>query len=572
MIDRGRPVWAFKTDARRDVDEYSPPWCDFASFFSSRVDCDRTYLLAIDQESNSREEWTVGQWRNAVYQVADRLTAQHGVKAGDNVATLAGNSAEALALAFAVWLVGACLVPLDAHEKDDRHEDILQGSGARWIGVGSGTELISRAREHKSAETIFVSDLLSAQHREYLVPPLDKTKPPLDAPALRIYTSGTSGEPKSVVLSMRSILLNCASMQEAFGWTATTRVLTVLPINHVNGLLINCFLPWFAGGSTVLLDKFRSSSFWSVASNTLATSSSLVPTVLEFLLAHEFESRPETFLEEVISGSGPLRPETASAFEQRFGMPVRQIYGLSETTAVLTVTPPRAAGHLEPEFRKSVGTVVPHAQVKVVDSNGRICDEGESGEIVARGGMLMAGYADNDTANIAAFKGGWFHTGDRGHWQRGPDTKVWFFVDGRIRETILRGGLTIAPHTIDAVVESHPRVRRAAAIPFANRWYGEEIAVFVVANGHLEGTELLDWCAERLDRQMCPKVVIFGNEMPLTSTGKPRRGLLAEQLSQQLTVYWDSAFRYPATHSASESSSQSKPAESSETNNDGFRD
>jgi long-chain acyl-CoA synthetase len=524
--------------ARRDIDAYSPPWADFAAFFRSRKDDDRTFLIAVSRGQGTRAEWSVGQWRNAVYNVADQLI-RHGVRAGDSVAVLAHNSAETLALTFAVWLLGGCLVPLDPRDGDERHEEILQECGARWIGVDSGVESVARARRHASADVIVVSGLMSTQRRE---------RPsviggPLDAPALRMHSSGTSGRPKAIVIPMRSILLNCHAMQEAFGWTPETRVLTVLPISHANGLLINSFLPWFVGGSTVLVDKFRGSTFWPIAAETRATTSSIVPTVLEYLLAGDAGDHPAPLMKEVISGSGPLRSTAASEFEQRFGMPVRQLYGLSETTAVLTATPPRTGGYLEPRLRKSIGTAVPHAQVDVVDSDGIPCGQGVRGEIVARGGMLMTGYANNDAANAEAFSGGWFHTGDRGYWECAADGKIWYFLEGRLKESIVRGGLNIAPQLIDEVVATHPLVQSAAAVPFANRWQGEEIAVFVIASGDLTEAELLAWCAERLEPHMCPKVVIFGSEMPSTSVGKIRRSALTQQLAGELARFWETSFR-----------------------------
>lgn len=535
-------AWAYPTTARNDVDGFEPPWADFSSFFASRPGSD-TYLIAVNEGSSQRSEWSTDQWRTAVNALADRLHSRHGVGVGDHMATLAGNTPEALAMAFAVWLLGACLIPLDPNDSDDRHQEILQHSGARWIGVDPGERHALRARNHSTVETILISDILTDPRHPPRAAGTVLPAASLDTPALRIHTSGTTGNPKIIVLTMRGILLNCAAMQEAFGWGPSTRVLTVLPINHVNGLLINNFLAWYAGGSTVLWEKFRSPTFWSVAEETQATTSSLVPTILEFLLAEEPGDRPEHFFEEVISGSGPLRLETASEFERRFGVPVRQLYGLSETSAVLTVTPTGGTGALESRLRGSVGTVVPHAEVEVVREDGFRCGEGESGEIVARGGMIMAGYAGDDGANATAFKDGWFHTGDRGHWRHGPDGKAWFFVEGRIRESILRGGLTIAPQTIDAVAASHPRVLKAAAFPFANRWYGEEIGLFVIADGDLSEAEILDWCAQRLDRPMCPKLAIFGSEMPLTRTGKLRRGVLAEQLAHQLTAHWNDSFR-----------------------------
>ncbi|WP_426247646.1 class I adenylate-forming enzyme family protein [Nocardioides sp. LHG3406-4] len=528
--------------ARRDVDAYRPPWTDFGDFLQQRQDAGRPYLVTVDEEGRPGRQWTVAQWQDLVTRVADRLVAEHGLGPGDHLATLAGNTPEGLAFAFGAWLVGACVVPLDPTESDERHAHALRECGARLVGVDADPMLSRRTEQHPGVVAVRIADLLDAPHQETRAPGAGVSRPgTLDVPALRVRTSGTTGGPKSVVLTMRSILVNCAAMQEALGWGPDTRVLTVLPIQHVNGLLINSFMPWYAGGSTVLWERFRSRRFWSVVDQTRATTSSLVPTVLEFLLAEGGE--PGHRLEEVVSGSGPLRPATAEAFEQRFAVPVRQLYGLSETTAVLTVTPRVGLGGLPDELRASVGSEIPHASVDVHDPAGEPCRPGRTGEIVARGAMLLQEYAGDPDANAQAFAGGWFHTGDRGHWELGPDGRRWLFVDGRLRESIQRGGLTVVPHVIDEVVESHPHVQHAAAFAFPNRWYGEEVAVFVVPRGHVEEHEILAWCEARLDRAHCPKVVVFGTELPMTRTGKVRRSELAADLAEELAPRWADSFR-----------------------------
>lgn len=534
--------WAFNTTARDDVDEYSPPWVDFADFFASRRNSNDPYLLLRDAQSRNLDTWTTGQWQVAVYRVADRLV-EHGVKPGDNVVTLAGNSAEALALAFATWLIGACLVPLETDMPEDRRKQILTELGVDLVFVGPKQEMTTLATRHPTISAVDVSDLILPRAGDEG----DRNGTPevgtLEVAALRVYTSGTTGQPKSILLTMRNILLNCESMRRGFGWTADTRVMTVLPIHHVNGLLINSFLPWFVGGSTVLNEKFSGSTFWASADEARATTISLVPTILEVLLAQDDGPMPTSIMRQVISGSGPLRPETAAEFERRFGIAVRQIYGLSENTAVLTVTPDRGTQPLPDDFRGSVGSVVPHVSIEVLDPQGQPCAEGQVGELVARGGLLMAGYCDNEPANIAAFHGGWFHSGDLGHWRQGDDGNRWYFVDGRMKDVIIRGGETIIPQAIDVVVERHPRVRRAAAIAFPNRWYGEEIAVYIVPQGDIDGSELLEWCAEQLGHQSAPKVVVFGEDFPLTLLGKVRRNELAARAAEELAAHWDTSFR-----------------------------
>lgn len=523
-----------QAEARRAVDDYAPPWPDFASFLADRKDEGKTYMIAVDR-SGATLVWTVRAWRQTVKGLADKFALQYGVRAQDNVAVLATNTPQALASMFAIWLLGACVVPLDPRDNGARHLEIISDSGARHLvlpGSATASDLPGQVQSI-SIQQMPLSPRFWTRGRE---------RHPLSLPALRMHSSGTSGKPKAIVVSMGSLLLNSHAMMQAFGWGRDSRILTVLPIAHANGLVINSFLPWFAGGSTVLVEKFSSSTFWVTAARTKATAASLVPTVLEYLLAAPERPRPaESRLREVFSGSGPLRPQTAVDFETKFNIPVRQLYGLSETTAVLTATPAAAVGCLA-DNRASIGTPVPHAEVRVMDANGNLCAENERGEIVARGAMLMEGYADNGQANETAFTGGWFHTGDLGYWKQAADGRPWFFLEGRKNETVVRGGINVSLASIDEVLNNHPDVDRAVAFPFANRWQGEEIAAYVVARNELTEDAFLRWCGERLENDRCPKVVIFGTDIPTTSVGKIKRRTLADQLTQRLSAHWDDIY------------------------------
>ncbi|TDE08367.1 class I adenylate-forming enzyme family protein [Jiangella asiatica] len=527
--------------ARADVDDFRPPWEGFEEFFATRVD-DSSVALVHYADGAAAARWTGGEWHAEAWSVARRL-ARAGVRSGDDVAIVARNSPTTLLAAFACWCLGAVFVPLDPRDSAQRNHDILAACDSPCIigGPDSVTDSMTPARARVlSADDIF----------DVGVPaPDDIVRTPgaaagLDVPALRLHTSGTSGTPKPIVLTMRSLLINCDAMTRAFGWNHDTMTLTILPISHANGLVISSILPWFTGGSSVLVDRFRTRTFWRIAAETSATACSLVPTVMEYLLADTANAAgPRTTLREVISGSGPLRPAAAAEFEKRFGVPVRQLYGLSETSAVLTVTPRLGIGALSGDARASVGPTVPHARVSVLRPDGTECAEHERGEIVARGGMLMLGYHGLLQATAEAFDGGWFHTGDRGYYRVGPDGQPWFILEGRTREVISRGGSTILPQHVDQVLDEHPSVARAATFGFANRWYGYEVAAVVVRRAPVQAEELIAWCRERMGFEAAPKVVMFDDELPLTTVGKIRRRSLADHYADRLASYWDHQFR-----------------------------
>jgi long-chain acyl-CoA synthetase len=539
-------------DARDPVDDFRPPWTDVPQFLALRP-AHSPYLTELHHDRGTRRTWTSSEWATAVGATAQWLT-QRGVQPGDAVATLAGNTAEALALAYACWALGACCVPLNPQESADRQRYVLRDARARLL-VHS-PEQAERAASVAGGIPLSVADLSLLDQ----APTLPSGSLPggsavadgsavagggLDWPALRLYTSGTTGEPKGIELTLGNIATDLDALQRVYGWDAATRVLTVLPIHHANALVISSLLAWASGASVVLCDRFRSERFWPDARAEGATTASLVPTLLEFLLATE--GAPPAGFREVLCGAGPLLVDTATRFEDRFGLPVRHLYGLSETTCVCSAMPAlnaedRRHWHTTYGF-PSIGTALPHAHMAVVDPDGTPLAAGKRGELVVRGAMVMRGYAGLPEATADAFRQGWFHTGDEGFWQPGPGGEPAYFITGRIKELIIRGGHNISPFEIDEVLRQHPRVRFALAVPFDHRLYGEEVAAYVVPEGELSEPELLDWCAQRLDFAHQPKVVVFGQEVPFTATGKAKRLELRRRLAPVLEMHRESEFR-----------------------------
>jgi len=536
--------------ARTPVDDFRPGWSSFAAFFLDRDDVTSAFLIELDHEKRTRRSWTVAEWQAWVLQTVAWLTSK-GVARDGAVATLSGNTAEALVVAYGCWVLGACVVPLNPGDSPSRQEHVLRdakvsvlihadSAGARAGALGAATGL---AALPTSALAQLNATPAAAPSRESLLHDLDGNG--LDMPALRVYTSGTTGLPKGVVLTTANLLTDCDALALRLAWPADTRLLTVLPVHHVNGLIVSSLLPWYARLSTVLCDRFRSERFWEDVARERATVCSVVPSLLEFLL-RTGPARPEHF-REFLCGAGPLLVETVVEAEECFTVPVRHLYGLSETTAVVTLMPTmtdtdRLGWYREHGF-PSIGPALAHVEVTVVDPAGTVVAAGVRGELVARGGVVMQGYAENTAANEEAFRDGWFHTGDEGFWRPGPMGVKFFFVTGRMKELIIRGGANVSPFEVDEVLRSHPRVRHGMAVAFTNRFYGEEIAAYVVRDGEVSEDEILAHCAQSLDFARCPKVVVFGDEVPYTTTGKPKRLELKQRLATALDPYRDVQFR-----------------------------
>lgn len=539
-------------DATAPVDDWRAPWGSFRDFLGDGP-VDGTFLTELDHEAGTRREWTRSQWRDRVGGVAADLQGR-GLAPGDSVAVLAGNSADALAVAFACWVSGMCYLPLNAHETADRQAFIVRDAGARLL-------VHTAPAADRAAELGRATGIPLVPTADLVATATDLPDPVvvLNSSALRVYTSGTTGEPKGVELTAANLLTDCDALVRVLEWDADTRVLVVLPIHHVNGLVVSSLLSWYAGASAVLCDRFRSDHFWSDVEAERATVCSMVPTLLEFLLAEGRRTPPAQF-REVLCGAGPLMCDTVVDFEQSFQTPVRHLYGLSETTAVATLMPTLPEEERRGWYREhgfpSIGRAVPHVAVEVHDADGRGCAEGQRGEIVLRGATVMGGYAGRPEATASALRDGWFHSGDEGFWLPDPTGVPYFFVTGRIKELIIRGGVNISPFQVDEVLRAHPAVQFGLAVPFENRYYGEEIAAYVVPSAAVTEQEILDFCAERLDFAFQPKVVLFGDEVPFTATGKAKRLTLRDQLQGRLVAYRDVQFRRRPNRAAAQERKQ----------------
>jgi long-chain acyl-CoA synthetase len=501
---------------------------------------EKPYLIFYAEDGHRRE---IG-YRD-LYESASRTAAYLaacGIRRGDRVATVSPNHADVVVQYFGAFLLGAVVVPVNTGEDDRRLTFILRSSRAKLAFVRQehiARILALRAELPDLATVVRSSDTPDPAH-PFFTAEIARQNPGFRPPspvepsdeALIVYTSGTTGNPKGVVLTQGNLLVDAAAIAEWHQIADDQRMMCVLPIHHVNGTVVTLLTPLVAGAGVVLNQRFHTEKFFERINIEKVHVVSVVPTILQFLLHARIE--PEAYklahFRHIICGAGPLTVELASRFEQEFRIPIIHGYGLSETTCYSCFLPidltREEHGHwLTAHGFPSIGVPLPVNEMAIHGEDGSERGEGERGEIVIRGHNVMKEYDQNPAANEQAFTHGWFRSGDEGFYREDDQGRRFFFITGRIKELIIRGGVNISPFEIDEVLMSIPGVQTGIAVGFDNDWYGEEVGAYVKLKEDAALTEehVLAQCRKVLPFSKTPKVVVFADEVPVTSTGKYQR-------------------------------------------------
>ena len=510
---------------------------DIVQLLKNGIGNNDLFLIYRDSKEE-RIELTYREFYDSVLDTA-RFFQREGLEVGDKIATISHNHWHTVVQYFAAWFCGLVVVPVNLSEDDQRIEYIFENAGVKLALVRE--DYVSRihgiidANEKLSSIKIIEceKDLnsFSSESGDLKEPQFDS-----EIDALIVFTSGTTGNPKGVVLSQRNLLEDARAISEWHYNTSETRMMCVLPIHHVNGTVVTLLTPFFAGGSVVLNEKFQVDQFFPIIKEEKVEIVSVVPTLLQYLTSYYRDKRSyelENF-SHIICGAGPLTVNVAKNFEERFGKRIIHGYGLSETTCYSCFLPLAINDKIHNKWMQdfgypSIGMAIPANEMDIHDENGNSLKEGERGEIVIRGVNVMKGYFNNEEANESAFKNGWFRSGDEGFFQKDEHGNAFYFITGRIKELIIRGGINFAPLEIDEVINKAPGVKAGIAVGFENDWYGEEVGAYVqLHKGMKEDAEsIINYCKEHLPHSKTPKVVVFGNEIPVTSTGKYQRRKVA---------------------------------------------
>ncbi len=475
-----------------------------------------------------KRQFTYKQFEAAVQRTAWMLGA-HGVLRGDVVSLLLPNSVEYVIAYFACWQIGALAGPINSLLKSQEISYVISNSEAKALLVNSEFMPVVETIRHElpSLQGVIRFDneaTVTSTHSDGPAPNADID---CDHEAIIIYTSGTTGKPKGCLLTHGNVIANARQISSWLGFTEIDRLLTMMPLFHMNAVSVTTLSALYAGGSSVVSQKFSASRFWQIISDYQITSFGSVATMLSMLLSTYPDGVPAHLktdqLRFAMCGSAPVPAEVLRRFEERFNCLVIEGYGLSESTCRSTFNPP--------DQRRRPGSCgVPIGnEMRVVDEEDREVPDGELGEIVLRGENILKGYYKNDTANATAFRNGWFHTGDIGY----RDEDGFYFIVDRKSDMIIRGGENIYPREIDEVLYQHPAIAAAAAVGVPDSLYGEEVAAVVVLKPEADTTaqEVIDFCKARLADFKCPKTVHFVEDIPKGPTGKLLKRELAKMLS-----------------------------------------
>ncbi len=537
--------------------------------YRAHLQTDDVYIVFYP-DNKEKVQLTYKVFADKVFRTAN-LLKNNGIGVEDRIATVSHNHINTVIQYFAAWVLGATVVPINVNEEPDRIKYILESSNTKLAFVNmiyiekvlriiDELPLLKKIFAYEPIEAGYKpsSDISIVKYEEAVEKESNKFEPDENVnqktESLIVYTSGTTGLPKGVVLTQYNLLIDADGISKWHKMEKSETMMCVLPIHHVNGTVVTLITPMYYGGRTVLNQKFHTHTFFERLAKEKVQVVSVVPTLLQFLchdyqsagqagdaggdkdFFHVFEEQLDMYFKHIICGAGPLTCELALKFENMFGLKIMHGYGLSETTCYSCFLPVNLNKEehtmwLEEFGFPSIGVEIEPNEMDIHNTNGEPVSEGERGEIVIRGHNVMKYYDKNPEANAKTFEFGWFRSGDEGFYKKDTEGRKYFFITGRIKELIIRGGINIAPLEIDEVLMSLPEVKAGIAVGFENDWYGEEVGALVLLKSETSTQKseedikevIIKQCREKLPAYKSPKVVVFTDTIPVTSTGKYQR-------------------------------------------------
>ncbi len=493
------------------------------------------------------KRYTFSQLNERVNRLA-RALSNLGVNKDDRVAMLQVNCNQCVETYFAVAKLGAIYVPLNFRAKGDELTYMLNSSEANTLFVGERyVDLVNSINSRLTSVRHFISieskhdgmryyeDMISSSPAEEVVTDIND-----DDTTMLMYTAGTTGLPKGVMLSHNSFAVYMLENVTPADPVAEEKNILTVPLYHVAGIQV--MMAAIYGGRTLVMERqFEPGEWMELVEREKVNRAMMVPTMLKQLMDHpDFSKRDLSSLKVITYGAAPMPPEVIKRAVNVFPwVSFINAFGQTETASTITTLGPEdhviegSEAEKEKKLKRlsSIGKPMSDVEMKIFDEEGHELPVGQVGEIVTRGPRIMTGYwKDQEKTEKIIDKDGWVHTGDMGY----VDEDGYFFLAGRATDMIIRGGENIAPEEIENILHSHPKIDEAAVIGIPDEEWGEQPrAVIVLKKGETATPEeIMEYCRDKVASFKRPRSVIFVDELPRNPMGKVIKRVLRQQYGE----------------------------------------
>jgi len=490
------------------------------------------------------KRYTFSQLNERVSRLASALL-NLGIKKGDRVAMLQVNCNQCVEAYFATAKLGAIYLPLNFRARGNELTYMLNTSetntlliGERYIDlVDSISSSLASVRHFISIENrhdgkLYYENIIASSPADEIVTEIND-----DDTTILMYTAGTTGQPKGVMLSHNSFSIYVMENVTPADPELEERNILTVPLYHVAG--IQAMMAAIYGGRTLVMERqFEAKEWMELVEKEKVNRAMMVPTMLKQLMDHpDFARHDLSSLKVITYGAAPMPLEVIKKAVEVFpGVSFINAFGQTETASTITTLGPEdhvISGTEEEREKKlkrlsSIGKPMSDIEMKIVDEAGNELPPGGVGEIVARGPRVMTGYwRDKEKTEKTIDKDGWVHTGDMGY----VDEDGYFYLAGRTTDMIIRGGENISPEEVENVLYSHPKIDEVAVIGIPDEAWGEQPRAIVVLKQGETATpeEIIEYCRDRLASFKRPRSVIFVNELPRNPMGKILKRVLRQQ-------------------------------------------
>ena len=480
---------------------------------------------SFERDGDYESLYFEGRWHRSgdLLERARRLAgglAAFGVEPGDRVVVFAANRPEVTVAYNAIWRAGAVVTPAIFLLPAPELRRVVADSEARLLITTP--EFEDTAREAAGdAAVVTTDDFAGLEEAE----PLDIRPRADDDLAALMYTGGTTGRAKGVMLTHASLWHAGKAGHDSGYVPGIVRGLTALPLSHAFGLLVAVVgLHAREPARSVLMRWFEPSAWLELAQEHRVQIAAAVPSMIQLLLTQPLKEYDLSELRYVACGASPLAPEVARELERRVpSVRVREGYGLTETSSLVSANPPDA---IRPG---SVGVPVPGVEVRILDDDGRELPAGDVGEICVRSRLVMSGYWRAPELTAEAIRDGWLHTGDLGY----LDDDGYLYIVDRKKDLIIRGGFNVFPRDVEETLLEHPAVEAAAVVGRPDAEHGEEVVAFVALGDDVPAGDLVAWARRRIGSYKYPREVHAVPALPLTPVGKVDRKELRARVAER---------------------------------------